>query len=343
MKKENWILIIIGLVFIITPFLLNFYHFFRLMSLLIGIIITLLGLIIFKTNKAWKIIVYPIILITVIILGDFFLASVFKRVPVIAIEYRSSSFSSTYNSLFYRVYNCNEVLTFDANYEKNFVCNKESLELTAINKFLESPKENFEENHGKFVRLEGKINTIVGNSSLTLNAYADEKNLNGYVVFDEHKKVIIDGLKINPNDFHIYDYIEVIGLVKDYQEKDEKITIYLTDAKVFPSELYQNYEVVVNEDKTLTKNKIEDKLYYLGLKSIYYKYDENNIYELEYLMSDKRESVDNLLNGLAGTIINEKDELYTLEKYNIVKCENNDVVFVNQDINNFEMICDKEN
>ena len=116
--------------------------------------------------------------------------------------------------------------------------------MISVNKFLENPIESYNDYQGKFVRLKGKISTIVGNSSLSFNTYNENIELNGYVDFDENKKVVINDLKINPTEYYIYDFVEVIGLVSDYEKKQEQITVYLDDAIVIKSDLYDNYDII---------------------------------------------------------------------------------------------------
>lgn len=342
MKKQNLILIIIGFILIVIPFFIQIFSIFRLISLLLGIIVLLLGLILNKKNKLLRIIFYPVILISGLLLLDLFLAKMFSSVPVIAFAHESSSKVSTYNSLFFRVYDCDGVLTYDGNYNQDYLCNPSAIEKVSINKYLENPKESYKKTHGKFIHLEGKINTIVGNSSLTLNAYDEKVEINGYVVFDEEKKIIVEGLDIDPADYHVYDLASVVGLVDTYKETNEETIIYLTDAKVIKSDLYNEYSLMVNNISSREKEKIDEKLYYLGIQGIFYKYDENNIYEIDYLLLDKRETLENLIGKVTPSLIEDVHKLYELENYNLIICEDEDVIFANKDITNLKNVCDKE-
>ena len=340
MKKYYIILIVMGLILIILPYCINFFSIFRLISLLIGIVVLFVGLIIYKPKKTLRVVVYPIVIFGLILVWDFIVASALKGIPVIAFFHESSPKVRTYNSLFYRVYDCDNIKTFDGNYMKKFICNPESIDITPINKFLENPKESYKDSKGKFVRLKGKINTIVGNSSLTLNAYDEKIELNGDVVFDEEKKVVINNLDINPADYHIYDVIEVIGLVDSFKESDDQTIIYLNDAVIIKSDLYTKYELLVNNINSREKIKKDEKLYYLGIQGIFYKYDENNIYEIDYLLLDKRENLENLIGDISPSELDEVHKLYELENYNIVVCENEDIIFANKDITKLQNVCE---
>ena len=338
MKKVNIFLIILGFLFILVPFLVNIYNLLRLLSLLIGIIILSIGLIIYLPRKVIRTFLIPIFLIIGVCLLDFFLVNIFNYYPIIAVKHKSSSKVSAFNSLFYRVYSCDGNLVVDNNYKKGYQCGNDDISKVNINKFLENPYETYDEYHGKFVHIEGKVTMIVGSTGLSMSAYEDKISVNGHVTFDHEKKVVVDNIKINPSDYYVYDFIEVIGLVSSIKKVDDAIEIHLTEAKIIPSPIYDSYELIVNEidDQTITKT--EEKYFYMGLQGIYYRYDENNIYELPYLLLDKRETIDNLIKNTKA-IEEEKYSYYSLKDYTLVKCPKEKIIFVNKNITDFEDIC----
>ena len=73
---------------------------------------------------------------------------------------------------------------------------------------------------------------------------------------------------------------------------------------------------------------------------IFYKYREDILYELDYLLSDKRESIDNLIKDVEAEKINDNDLLYSLNDYQIVVCANKNTLILNKRIYNYENICD---
>ena len=220
------------------------------------------------------------------------------------------------------------------------MCSIDDIDLVSINEFLENPEESFESYKHKYVHLSGKINTIVGTSSLILNAYTSEESLNGFVSFDEGRKLVLNNLEIDPKDYYIYDIVEVIGKVSLFTEKDTKKEIHLTDAKVIYSDIYDSYELVVNNIDEKKKVLAHGNIYYYGLQGIYYKYDDSYIYAIDYLLSDKRENIDNLIKNAEEEIVNEEDKLYKLDKYSVLMCKNDDVVFLNKKIKKYEDICE---
>ena len=341
MKKLNYIFLILGIIFTVLPYFFKVYSLFRLLSLVVGTILIILGLIVNKNHYYIRLFVYPVIAIFAIFFCDFSIYKIFDVIPVVAIRHKSSSKVSTYNSLLYRVYDCAGRLTYDNNYKKTYVCSDDAINVIDINKFLEDPKTSYKKYKGKFVHLQGKITTIIGNSTLVLNAYSEEVKLNGYVEFNQEKMVHIDGLEIDPSKFYIYDVIEVVGLVKNYNNGEDKEEIHLIDAKIIENKMYDEYELSVNNIDGLDKVKITENMYNIGIEGIYYKYDENNIYELTYLLTDERETLDNLTKDVEPKVVNDDDKVYELNDFNLIMCENKQILFVNKNISKLDNLCKK--
>ena len=340
MKKDSILFNILGTLFLLVPLFLNLFDVLRLLSCILGITILIISHTMNKKNKIFEGI-FILITGTVLIYGlDFISVRLFKTYPIIATEEKSSSLMKTYNGLFYRVYDCNSVLTLDKGYKKPFVCNKDLLKENDINTFLSNPKDSYNANLNKFVRITGKITKIVGDSEITLSSYTNAESLNGYVDFDNNKEIILTGLSINPKDYYIYDTIEVVGKVTSFAKKDEVNKIYLDDVIIEESNLYKDYELLVNDISSKELVKMTDNIYYLGIGGIYYKYSEDNIYSMDYLIKDKRVLLEDLTKDLSSkNINNDKDKLYELESYNLVVCSNGDVIFASKKIKNIEEIC----
>ena len=344
MKKSNKNidikLVIFGLLFSIVPFFINRSSIFRIISLLLGVCLITYALVRKNLKEKVRLILCFLCIAICFAVFDFFLVFTFKRVPVVSYKIESSSKVASYNSFFYRLIRCDKKYYTDFGYKKSYMCKKDDIKLVSINEFLENPEESYKEYKYKYVHLSGKINTIVGTSSLILNAYTSEDSLNGFVSFDEGRKIVLDNLQIDPKNYYIYDIVEVIGKVSSYMEKDTIKEIHLTDAKVINSDIYDNYELVVNNIDEKKKTLAHGNIYYYGLQGIYYKYDESNIYTLDYLLSDKREVIDDLIKGIEAEVVNDEDKLYKLDKYSLLVCKNEDVVFLNKKIKNFEDICE---
>ena len=239
----------------------------------------------------------------------------------------------TYNSFFYRVYDCNNNLNLDYGYRNSYVCNNELLDTISINKFLQDPKDSFNEYKNKFVRIHGKISRISGNESIELAAYTkSEEVLNGYVNFN-----LDYTLNIKTTDdlskYRIYDYIDVIGRVDLLKDN----TITLIDTKLISSDIYNDYSFeIVNNNELKLSNLIKEKgYYYYGINSLNVKYDQDNIYELSYVLQDEKLTFDDLVDDMDFKIISNKDEeevakVYNLEKFNVIECSNNKKIVANK-------------
>ena len=339
-EKFDIKLVIFGLLFSVMPFFINRSSIFRIISLLIGICILTYAVLKKNTKNKLRLIISFLFIAICFGLFDMFLVFSFNRVPVVSYEIESSNKVASYNSFFYRLIKCDKKYYTDFGYKKSYMCSIDDIDLVSINEFLENPEESFKNYKNKYVHLSGKINTIVGTSSLILNAYTSEESLNGFVSFDEGRKLVLNNLEIDPKDYYIYDIVEVIGKVSFYTEKDTKKEIHLTDAKVIYSDIYDSYELVVNNIDEKKKVLAHGNIYYYGLQGIYYKYDDSNIYALDYLLSDKRENIDDLIKDAEVEIVNEEDKLYKLDKYSVLMCKNDDVVFLNKKIKKYEDICE---
>ncbi|NMA51204.1 MAG: hypothetical protein GX951_05115 [Mollicutes bacterium] len=343
MKKIKSILIILGLFLSIVPFFIVPYLVLKLISLLVGIIILSLGIIINMKHSLIRIILIPIILMLAFYFIDIGVSNLFKKPPIIAIKNKSSNKVVNYNGIFYYVVTCDKEYYFQKGTNYKYMCKNDDIKVTDINEYLENPEESYRYTKNKFIHLTGKINTIVGDSLLSLNAYnKDEDNtLNGYVNFDTGKKVVLSDIKISPNDFYIYDIIEVIGYVSNYKITEDSEEIILNNCKIIKSKIYDNYTLIVNEINTYNKVLANDKIYYAGLSGIYYKYTEDNIYSIDYLLTDKRETIESLIQNEEEALIPDtEDILYEKEKYNIILCKNENIIFANKKMPNIANICE---
>ena len=147
----------------------------------------------------------------------------------------------------------------------------------------------------------------------------------------------------NLSKYRIYDYIDVFGRVD--KRADGKIT--LTNTLLVASDIYDDYsfEIILNNDKKLTNLVKEKDYYYYGVTSVNIKYDQDNIYELSYLLLDGRISFDDLTKNKEYTTFKDEEEVeiakkYSLEKFDIIKCSNEKVIVANPKINVNKDVCD---
>ena len=195
------------------------------------------------------------------------------------------------------------------------------------------------------MRINGKVSKISGNEVIEMAEYIKSDDvLNGYVNFN-----LSNSLKVLTKDdlskYRIYDYIDVIGRVSEYQNG----VIELRDVVLIPSDLYDSYsfEIINNNDNKLSNLVKEKDYYYYKISSINIKYDQYNIYELSYVLTDERIKYEDLVKSVEFESIKDKEDKeiakkYGLEKFNILECSNNKKIFVNKGVNINSNICDME-
>lgn len=333
MKKRLIWLLGLGLTLVIVPFIINVYSIFRLISLIIGILLIMISFCLKKKRSIFLIILVPLIILVVSLGLDTLLVYKLRYVPIFSLQVKSNKDVKTYNSLFYRVYDCKKDLILDYGYNKNYACSNDLLETISVNKFLQDSKASFKEYKNKFVRINGKVSKISGNEVIEMAEYTKSDDvLNGYVNFN-----LSNSLKVLTKDdlskYRIYDYIDVIGRVDLLKDN----TITLIDTKLISSDIYNDYSFeIVNNNELKLSNLIKEKgYYYYGINSLNVKYDQDNIYELSYVLQDEKLTFDDLVDDMDFKIISNKDEeevakVYNLEKFNVIECSNNKKIVANK-------------
>lgn len=345
MKKRLIVLLGFGLTLMIVPFLINIYSIFRIISLVLGIILITVSLCLKKKRNIFYIILVPLIMMVFSYGIDTLLFYTLKRVPVFSYAIKSSDKMRTYNSFFYRVFDCNGDLTLDYGYTKNYVCSNDCLDAININSFMQDAEESFKKYHHKFVHIYGKISKITGNENIELASFTQGDDiLNGYVNFNLNNILIVNTDE-NLSKYRIYDYVDVYGKVTSIN--DGKIT--LTNTKLVASDIYDTYsfEIIASDDNKLTNLVKEKDYYYYGLNTINVKYDGNNIYELSYLLTDDRFKFDDLIKDKEyETFKNDEDveiaKKYKLEKFDLLECSNGKKIVANSKSKADQSVCDLE-
>lgn len=345
MKKRLIVLLGLGLTLMIVPFLINIYSIFRIISLVLGIILITVSLCLKKKRNIFYIILVPLIMLVFSYGIDTLLFYTLKRVPVFSYAIKSSDKMRTYNSFFYRVFDCNGNLTLDYGYTKNYVCSNDCLDAININSFMQDAEESFKKYHHKFVHIYGKISKITGNENIELASFTESDNtLNGYVNFNLNNILIVNTDE-NLSKYRIYDYVDVYGKVTSIN--DGKIT--LTNTKLVASDIYDTYsfEIIASDDNKLTNLVKEKDYYYYGLNTINVKYDGDNIYELSYLLTDDRFKFDDLIQDKEYEVFKNDEDVeiakkYKLEKFDLLECSNGKKIVANSKSKANQSICDLE-
>lgn len=348
MNKKEVLLKIFGWILILWPFIYNDYNLIRIISVVIGVFLLTLKQALQKRKINLKVILLPIVLICMIYGIDFLLARFYSRVPIISYEVKSSSKISTYNSIFYRMYNCNGVKIFDQFYKKNYMCDT-TLTEENVNSLLGNIANNFSKYQNKFVNVNGKISSIAGSTSISMQAYeTGETSINGQVLFSDNITLVImnNGNLEKVEDLKIYDTINVIGRIDKIKNNGQNKEIIMQDAKIISRSNFSEYEISINENKSCEvdlklMSKTDTYNYYsYCLTGIYVKYNEDNIYDLSYVLTDKRMTFEMLTKDIEKET-NEIGELYKYNDFNLLKCNNsNNVIIGNKELNLDTNYCD---
>lgn len=329
MRNKKLILIIISLLLIVVPFLINIYSIYKLISLALGILLLNVSFAMRKKTNIFLLIYLPILLIIFTYGIDYMKTYIFDLSPIYIFENKINDKVSIYNSLFYRVYKCNDKYIFDNQYKKNYPCKTELLDSIDINKLLNEPKENYKKHKNDFIKVTGKISKISGTSSILMQAYTViDGSVNGYVKFNETSSLKIDLSGVDISKYRIYDYITLVGLLSDFDEETQEMK--LTNVKLEETNLYSEFTYQVIESSKCSKKTEEytDNLYTYCIENIYldYKIDK---YELSYALKDKKINLNDLI---TNSELEEKEnyKVYKLEKFNILSCNENKNILVNK-------------
>ena len=329
MRKKKIILIIISLLLIVVPFLINIYSIYKLISLALGILLLDISFTFNKKINIFLLIYLPLLLIIFTYAIDYMKTYTFDLSPIYVFENKINDKVSTYNSLFYRIYKCNDKYIFDNQYQKNYVCETDLLESIDINKLLNEPKESYKKYKNDFIKVSGKISKISGTSSILLQAYTKvDGSVNGYVKFNETSKLKVDLAGVDISKYKIYDYITVVGLLNSYDKDSQKLI--MVNSKIEDNNLYSNFTYHVIESNNCSKNLKEytNNYYTYCLENIYLDYGIDK-YELSYALKDKKINFEKIVENSEMTE-NENKITYELEKFRVLVCSENKNILVNK-------------
>lgn len=318
----------IGIIFLGIAYFINKYHFMRLILLALGIFLITLGYVFKEKRKASIAILLPLFLLVICYCIDHILFITIKRFPIFVYKIESSEKVRTYNSFFYRLIDCDGNITLDNGYKKGYICGNNDLENTDVNVFLVNPDKSYRNFKNKYVKVTGKISKIIGKDTIEMSYYENTPDtLNGYVKFTNGTILKIK-TDTDLSKYRIYDDLTAIFLVDDITHLSESTVIEGIDSILLPSTYYDSYsiEVITNEEESL-KELSKDKEYYLyGIDNIYLKYKNNTIYELSYVLEDKRLDIDDFIKDSVKKEVKDKNgeiiyTYYELEKFNVYNCQ----------------------
>lgn len=327
--------------FIIIPFFINIYSIYKLISIGIGIILLDISFIYNKKINIFLLIYIPILLIIFTYAVDYIKTYTLNISPIYVIENKINDNVSIYNSIFYRVYRCNNEYIFDNDYKKNYLCDTSYINNIDINTLLSDPLDSYKKYKNDFIKVTGKISKIVGSNNILMQSYTVlDSTMNGYVKFDESSKLKVNLDNVDINKYRIYDYITVVGLLSDYDKDMKELT--LIDVVVEDNNLYDRYDLQVIESNVCNKEikNYSESLYTYCIENIYLNYKVDK-YELSYALKDKRITFEDLTRNIEKDYIKDKT-IYKFDKFNILSCSDNKKIIINKDVLIDYSFCEEE-
>ena len=136
-------------------------------------------------------------------------------------------------------------------------------------------------------------------------------------------------------------YRSIFGIEKKYSWEDVKTVCYKSIGRGANRILIQTDKKIYIETGMMKKCEDVERVikekgyYYYGINSLNVKYDQDNIYELSYVLQDEKLTFDDLVDDMDFKIISNKDEeevakVYNLEKFNVIECSNNKKIVANK-------------
>ena len=338
MKKLGLILSICSLICIVLSFLIGRSYIDGILIVL-GIILFAIVVFLSDINRAFKILAVSFCLVTIYYM-DYFGFTLLKRIPTLTKKVYSSTNVVTYDSFIYRVYACGKETTMDFGYKQRYLCDEFDLKTIPVNEFLEDPQNSFDRFKGKFVKLSGKINKInLGNNSIEVEKYEkDESNpYNGYVKFNDVYAIsVMFDETADLSDTHIYDEVTFIGRVLDIKIEGTRKIINLGDAIHLPTRAYEQYKIDVKTNNDNEIIQIFENVYTKGIEEFLVSYSSVDVYELSYVLMDRRISISDLIDSSLEV---EENVLEDHGKYKALICTNGAVVIGNKKLTNNEKNC----
>ena len=312
-----------------------------------------------KKKNLFKVILITISLFVLISIIDFFLIWIFNFNPLLGNKIKSSKNFITYSTSFYRVFECNDKKHIDFLYQKSNYCEYKLLEEKDINSFSSEIVTSFNKYKNKFIVLSGKVSHKEGNNYIELKSFNnDENDINGNVIFNDNiiYKIKFNSLK-NIKNLKLYDNVKIVGRIDKIQKNEDIYTIVIKDSYIPEIKLYNDYKINIVEDKKCQKDKTNyietktNKYYTSCLSNIYVVFDDEEVYELSYVLKDEKIKLEDLLKDYNEIKEKEEDKvinkLYVFEDYKILLCgNNNNIIIGNEKLdleNNYCNLSDVDN
>lgn len=200
----------------------------------------ILGILFFlyKEKKVKKLF-FPLIFVLLFlmtILGDAIISYVWKRIPIFSYNITSTENTRVYNAFGITVWQCdkknNKELIVEPFYKKGYLCEAENLKAIDSNDFLKIIIENYEEYQNTKVKIKGRISKKGGLNYVEMKPFTEDEN--GTITFQDSitLSIIFENKEEKLTTTSLFDEIEVIGVVKTREIKDNEYIVYLHEARL---------------------------------------------------------------------------------------------------------------
>lgn len=299
--------LLLGIVLITLGIVIHNFYYGRLILILMGVGYLVAGVCRkYRKNKYRKYTTVSLLFLLGMFILDTILVLTINIEPIFSL-YNNSESVKIYNGLGYRVWKCNETkdLVVDYLYQKPYQCPVKQISTIEINAFASQIVENYNSYEDKFVKISGKISKINGLNDFEMQAYENQEDpTNGYVTFADNVtlRFVFNDTEEKLTNYELYDRIVVIGRISSIATKNDNTLVKMTDSRIINDDLYQDYQVLLSSEKLLLS---EPSLIYASAKlnvynnfstSVMIKYSNQDVYDLEYVLSSAKLNLEQILN-----------------------------------------------
>lgn len=349
--------LLLGIILLSSSYILNQYNILRVIIFFLSIILLTFSFVIEREQKKLFTFIYLIIFLEIALVGDYLVVKTFKKIPVITFNNIISNKVNVYNSIGYRVWQCDNTkqeYIIDNLYKMGYFCNSDDVNASDINTFLPEVVNNFDNYSNTFVKINGRISYISGSEYFEMQSYTkNSTSTNNQVNFAKNitLRVYFNELEQELSNFKIYDSVEIIGRIKELKKEHEEYIITMSDTSFIKTNNNNEFTIILNPkdtceyDKTLLTTIDNTSIYTACISSIFVKFQSSENYDLSYALENKKITINMLLSKANDfkKVTENNNTLFSYDKFNILECDPNktqELIIGTKSLNNYSPYCD---
>jgi hypothetical protein len=277
---------------------------------------------------------FAFIITLLVIACDYLVVGAFKKTPIFTYSIITNDTATVYNALGYRVWVCNNEdkdFKVDPLYKLGFYCNLKGSTSEDINNALKEINLNFNRYQDAYVKITGRITSIIDNQTFTMQTYTQNNNNYVYdnaltlnVYFNMPSSELIS--------YNVNDEVLISGKIDSKEANDDKVIIKMIDSSFITSNTEDNNDDTYNF--TVDNNnycEFDKELWFETSSNIYYKacVDDINLklngneYNLMNALTNNLITLTDLENDANGYLSNSKDGsiIYTYNNFKMLVCD----------------------